>query len=142
MRRFVQRGRVILDLSSMQVGTYWFRRFVKECKKMSPYLKIVPVKMGFYRIYWVGGGVPAYVHEVYKNMPFKGYDIEERDPRFMSKKYYQEFEDQAELTLKIKNYVEGYTDSIKTLQKRVYQLKNSREHLQTSRDAYKHVVVK
>jgi len=120
----------------------WRKRFEKECKKLSPHIKFKPIKYGFTRIYWVGGCEPAYMHEVYDNMPYKGYDIEEKDPRFQSKKYYEEYEDSAELTLKIKNFVEGYWDSLYTMKKRVYMMKNNKEFRNTAIDAYKRVRVK
>lgn len=119
-------------------GTYWFKRFVRECKRMSPHIRFVPIKMGFYRIYWRD----AYVHECYSEMPYKGYDIEEEDPRLMSKHYYEEYEDQVELTRKIKNFVEGYADSMKKMKRRVWLLKNDPEHYKQSKRAYQQMVVK
>ena len=127
---------------NMLDGTQWFKRLVRECKKLSSHLRFVRVKHGFYRIYWYGGGEPAYVHEVYKWMPYKGYDLDDRDPRFESKKYYEEYEDAAELTLNIKNFVEGYVDSLHTLKKRVRMFKNDKEFHKTAVDAYKNVRVK
>lgn len=123
-------------------GSVWFKRLVKDCKKLSPHLKFIPVKHGFYRIYWKSGAQSAYVHEVYMWMPMKGYDIEERDLRFASKKYYEEYEDKAEMTLKIKNFVEGYYDSMDTLKKRVRLFRNNKEFLQNAERAYQNVVVK
>lgn len=109
---------------------------------MSPYLKFVPIKYGFVRIYWVGGGEPAYFHEVWKHMPYKGYNIEEKDVRFQSKQYYQEYEDQAELSMKIKNFVEGYWDSMKTMEKRIYMFKNNKEYNKEARKAYQKIRVR
>mgnify|MGYP000953405291 CR=1 FL=1 len=123
-------------------GSVWFKRLVADCKKLSPHLKFVPVKHGFYRIYWKSGVKSAYVHEVYMWMPMKGYDIEEKDLRFSSKQYYEQYEDRAELTLKIKNFVEGYYDSMDTLKKRVLLLRNNKEFLQNAERAYQNVVVK
>lgn len=123
-------------------GTIWYKRFKKECERMSPHIRFKPIKYGFVRIYWVGGCEPAYMHECYKWMPYKGYDIEEKDPRFQSKKYFEEYEDQAELTLKIKNFVEGYWDAIKTMKKRVYMMKNNKEFYNTAKNAYRNVRVK
>lgn len=123
-------------------GSIWYKRFLKDCKRLSPHIVFRPIKYGFTRIYWTGGCEPAYMHEVYNFMPSKGYDIEEKDPRFTSHKYYQEYEDQAELTLKIKNFVEGYWDSMHTMRKRVYMMKNNKEFYKTAVDAYKRVRVK
>jgi hypothetical protein len=75
-------------------------------------------------------------------MPMKGYDMDEKDPRFASQKYYEEYEDRAELTLKIKNFVEGYWDSMDTLKKRVRLLRNNKEFLDNAIRAYSNVVVK
>lgn len=119
-------------------GTYWFKRFVKETKKISPHIRIIPIKMGFYRIYWKD----AYLHECYSEMPYKGYDIEEEDPRLLDKKYYEEFEDQVQLTRNIKNFVEGYTDSINKIKRRVWLFKNDDEHYQLAKRAYQQMVVK
>lgn len=123
-------------------GTPWFKRFYKDCKKMSDRLKFVRIKHGFYRIYWVSGGQAAYVHEVYKEMPPKGYDIEEKDMRLQSKKYYEEFEDHVEYVRTIKNFVEGYYDSIKKIKKRLYMLRNNKEFRQKAVKKYKQIKVK
>lgn len=123
-------------------GSIWFKRLVEDCKKLSPHLVFVPVKHGFYRIYWKSGCQSAYVHEVYMWMPMKGYDMEENDPRFADQRYYEEYEDRAELTLKIKNFVEGYWDSLTTLQKRVKLLRNNKQFLADAIRAYSNVVVK
>ena len=123
-------------------GSMWFKRLVKECKELSPHLVFVPVKYGFYRIYWKSGGESAYVHEVYMWMPRKGYDMDEKDPRFASQKYYEEYEDAAELTLNIKNFVEGYEDSLATFKKRVFLLRNNKQFLKDAIRAYSNTVVK
>lgn len=124
-------------------GSLWFRRFVKECRQLSPNLWFKRIKHGFYRIYWRGGGgQTAYMHEVYKWMPYRGYDIEERNMRFDSQTYYQEFEDTTDYNLKVKNYVEGYLDSIDTMRKRVRLFKNDKEFRKTATDAYKQIRVK
>lgn len=94
--------------------------------------------MGFYRIYWQD----AYLHEVYKEMPQKGYDIEEEDPRLESKQYYEEYEDTVDTVRTIKNFVEGYYDSLDHIKTRVYLLKNDKEFEQTAKNAYKQVYIK
>jgi hypothetical protein len=114
-------------------GSPWFKRLYRETKKMSKYVRFKRVKLGFYRIYWK----EAYIHEVYKYMPAKGYDYEDLDPRFESQKYYEEFEDKAELTMKIKNYMEGYYDSIRKIETRIWNMKNDEEAYKTAREAYK-----
>lgn len=102
---------------------------------MSKYLRFKRIKLGFWRIYFKD----AYLHEVYQWMPAKGYDLDDLDPRFESQKYYEEYEDQAEITLKIKNFVEGYYDSIEKIRTRLYMLKNNEEFYRTARNAYRQV---
>lgn len=126
----------------MTEGSYWFRRFVKDIKNLSPHFKFLPIQHGWYRIYWTGGGEPAYIHEVWKYMPHKGYNIEQMDPNVVSQKYYQEYEDQLTLTRKIKNFVEGYWDSMRTMELRYYQLRNDREFRETATKAYRTIKVK
>ena len=126
----------------MIAGSNYFRRFVKECKQMTTHLKFVPINYGYYRIYWTGGGEPAYVHEVWKWMPYKGYDIEEKDINLISQRYYEEYEDQLEVSRKIKNYIEGYWDSIDTLKTRLFMLKNNAEFRKEATKAYRKVVVR
>lgn len=119
-------------LPTKEIGSLWFRRLKKEAEHLSLHIRFKRIKMGFWRIYYKG----AYVHEVYQEMPLKGYDREEEDPRFENHKYYQEFEDQAELTRKIKNYVEGYVDSIKKIKVRIVNMRNDKEAYETARRAY------
>ena len=119
-------------------GNKWFRRLVKDCRQISPHIRIKRIKYGFYRIYWK----QAYIHEVYSEMPQKGHDIEEKDIRLVSQKYYEQNEDRAELTRKIKNYVEGYWDSIDRIRTRVYMMKHDREFNKNSLKAYSQMVVK
>jgi len=119
-------------------GTRWFRRLYKDVMRMSPHFRFKRIKLGFYRIYWK----QAYIHEVYKDMPEKGYDIEEYDPRFESQSYFEEYEDNAELTRKIKNYVEGYWDSLDRIRTRTYLIKNSKEFNEEATGAYQQMVVK
>lgn len=105
---------------------------------MSSQLVFVRVRLGYWRIYWRG----AYIHEVYSKMPEFGYDILDIDPRFENKSYYEEYEDSAELSQKIKNWVEGYHDSIDRVKTRVYLMKNNKEFNEKATNAYKQMVVK
>lgn len=105
---------------------------------MSPYIRFVRVKLGFYRIYYKS----AYIHEVYKEMPEVGYDMDDLDPRFENQKYYEEFEDRAELTRKIKNYVEGYWDSFNRIQRRLYMMLHDKEFNTNATKAYQQHYVK
>ena len=123
-------------------GSIWFRRFVKEAKALSKHIRFRRIKYGFYRIYWVGGGESAYIGECYKEMPEHGYDIEDLDSNFDSQKYYEEFEDRAELTRKIKNFVEGYRENMERLRTKIYMLKNNKEFRQEAVRGYKQMVIK
>ena len=75
-------------------------------------------------------------------MPQYGYDIEEDDIRFINQSYYEEFEDSAKLTRQIKNYVEGYWDSIDRIRTRVYLFRNDQEFAKNANEAYRQFIVK
>lgn len=122
----------------MLEGSHWFKRFYEDCKKISPQLRFRRVKYGFYRIYFK----QAYIHEVFKEMPQNGYDLEDLDPRFEDRRYYEEYEDNAELTRKIKNYVEGYFDSLDRIRTRVFMMKHNKEFNENATEAYKQMVIK
>lgn len=122
----------------MKRGSYWFRKLRQECAKISPHIRFKRIGHGFWRIYWGR----AYLHEVYEELPQFGYDIEEDDIRLENLSYYQEFEDSAELTRKIKNYVEGYWDSLDRIKTRAYMFKNDAEFAKNATDAYAQFVVK
>jgi hypothetical protein len=124
------------------VGSYWFKRFVNDAKKISSGIEFKRIKHGFYRIYWKGSGPSAYIGECYSEMPEVGYNIEEKDQYLESHKYYEEYEDRAELTRKIKNFVEGYWESLDRLRTNVYLLKNNKEHRENSIKRYSTFVVK
>lgn len=119
-------------------GSRWFRRFVKDCKKISPHIRIKRIKFGFYRIYWK----QAYIHEVYKEMPLYGHDIYEKNINLTSQKYAEEHEDNAELIRKIKNYVEGYHESLDRVLTRNYMMKHDKEFNKNATQMYKQVVIK
>lgn len=121
-----------------QEGSRWFRRFLKDIKKISSHIKVKRIKLGFYRLYYDD----AYLHEVYKEMPEYGYDLDDLDPRFESQKYYEEYEDNADLTRKIKNYVEGYWDSIDRIRTRVYLMRSNAEYVKSAKNAYKQMYIK
>lgn len=119
-------------------GSIWFKRLVKECKGISPYIRIVPIQHGFFRIYWK----QAYIHEIYQEMPLNGHEIYENDIRLVSQKYYEEYEDRAQITRKIKNYKEGFWDSLDAIRTRVYMMQNNKEFNQKATERYRTVVVK
>lgn len=120
------------------VGSYWFRRLMRDLSVMSKHFKVRRIREGFYRIYWKD----AYVHEVFKEMPMRGYTIYTESPYKESFKLMQEYEQDGEIQRKIKNFVEGYYESKRAIKLRLYQFKNSKEHYNTAKDMYKHVVIK
>lgn len=128
---------MIQELSDINQGSVWFRRLYKECKQISPHIRFKRIKLGFYRIYFK----QAYIHEVYKEMPLKGYDFEDEDPRFENQKYFEEYEDHGEITRKVKNYVEGYFDSIMKIKVRVNNMMNDPEAYATARRAYQQMKI-
>lgn len=119
-------------------GSRWFRRLVKECKQISPHIRIKRIKYGFYRIYYQR----AYIHEVFQEMPQHGHDIEEKNMQLESNKYVEEYEDRIELIRKIKNYKEGYWDARDTILTRVYLMRHDKEFNKTSTERYQTVVIK
>lgn len=114
-------------------GNYWFRRFFIETKKKDSNVRFKRIKHGFYRIYYKGG----YMGECHKDMPPKGYEFEIDDPRFEYKSYYEQYEDQAETTMKVKNFREGYHDNIRRIERRLYMINNDEEFNKTARNNYK-----
>lgn len=123
-------------------GSKWFRRFVKEAEGLSKHLRFKRIKFGFYRIFWTGDGVSAYIGECHKDMPQFGYEIEEKNFQFENKKYYEEYEDHAELIQKIKNFREGYWESIDRLKTNIYMFKNNKDHRKEAQAAYAEMIVK
>ncbi len=123
-------------------GSYWFKRLVSDAKKMSSHIEFRRIGDGFYRIYWKGSGPSAYIAECYKEMPEVGYDIEEKDVYLESKKYYEEFEDNYQLTRKIKNFVEGYWEVLDRIKTNIYMIKNNKEHRKLAIQRYQTFYVK
>lgn len=132
----------LLDKMIIDKGTRWFQRFKKEAEAMSPHIRFKRIKFGFYRIYWIGDGVSAYLTECSKDMTEVGYDIEEKNYQLESKNYYEEMEDNAELIQKIKNFKEGYWDSIDRLKTNVYMMKNNKDHRKEQQAAYQQMKIK
>ena len=122
----------------MTKGTTWFRRFVKESKQISPHVKFREIKFGHFRIYYKG----FYIGECYKEMPPKGYETYEDDVNFDKQSYFEEYEDSAEMTRRLKNFVEGYYDAVDTFRTRMYMLRSDDEFYETSKKAYQHFYVK
>lgn len=119
-------------------GSEWFRRFMRDLMKISSHFRVRRIRCGFFRIYWKD----AYVHEVYKEMPYRGYEWYTESPYKDSLKLSQEWELDGEIQRKVKNFVEGYSEAIKSVRLRVYQFKNNDEHYKIAKDMYKQVVIK
>ena len=119
-------------------GSRWFRRLKRECKAISPHIRFKRIKLGFYRIYWK----TAYVHEVFKDMPEEGFEIQSWNPRLENKSYFEAQEDNVELIRNIKNYVEGYRDSIERIRTRTYLMKHDKEFHDNAMKAYSQITVK
>lgn len=119
-------------------GSYWFRRLMRDLYGLSKDIKVRRIRCGFYRIYWK----EAYVHEVYKEMPYRGYVWYTDSPYKESLKLMQQYEQDGEIQRKVKNFVEGYSEAYKAIKLRVYQFKNNREHYNTAKEMYRQVVIK
>lgn len=119
-------------------GSTWFKRFLKDCRKISKHIRIKRIKNGFVRIYWK----QAYLGEAYKEMPPMGYDIEELNMHMVEKKYYEQLEDQADLTRKIKNFKEGYYDSLDRIRTKAYMMKHDKEFYETACKGYETIRIK
>ena len=119
-------------------GSYYFRRLVRETKQISSHIRFKRIKHGFYRIYYR----QAYIGECNKNMPQEGHDIFERAQGFENYDYYQEHHDNADTSLRVKNFVEGYWETKEKLRLRLYQMNHSKEHYEMARRGYSQMRVK
>lgn len=119
-------------------GSRWFRRFLKDCRKISPHIRVKRIKHGFFRIYWRD----AYIGECYKEMPLNGHDIDDLNMNLVSQKYYEKYEDRTELTRKIKNFVEGYWESLDKIRTRTWMVLHDKEFHKQATQGYKQMVIK
>lgn len=119
-------------------GSYWFNRFKKDVKKISPDIVIREIRNGFYRIYYKN----AYIGECWGNMPEMGYDIFERSQGFENYEYYQDYHSNADTALRVKNFVEGYWESLEKIRIRLYQFKNDKEFYERAINGYKTMRIK
>ncbi len=119
-------------------GSLWFRRLCKDLKAISPHIRVKQIGNAFYRIYYQR----AYIHEIYRELPQVGYDCIDKDFNFIEKKYVESREDPSELTRKIKNYVEGYWDSLATIRTRVYMMRSNKEFNKLATQRYQQVVIR
>lgn len=119
-------------------GSLWFRRLLEDCKRISSHIRVKRIKNGFFRIYYK----QAYIHEIYKEAPPIGYTMDSLDPRFESKKFWESKEDKADLTRNVKNFVEGYWDSLDRIRTRVYLFRNNDEFYKIAIKGYRTAVIK
>lgn len=104
--------------------SHYFKRFKRECEHISPHIKFKKIKHGFYRIYWKH----IYLYECSENMPYRGYSIEIENPMVNeSKRFYEEYEENIEMIKIMKNFVEGYSESIDHVRRRVWLHRHDRE---------------
>ena len=122
----------------MRYQSYWFKRLKNELEQKSKHIRFVGVRYGFYRIYFKN----IYMHEVYGEMSQHGGDIYDYDPRIESQSYSQQYELDSELNRKIKNYIEGYWDSKRTIERRFFMMMNNNEYYEAARKAYQQMMVK
>ncbi len=119
-------------------GSYYFRRLVKEAKKISPHIKFKRIKYGFYRIYLKG----AYIGECSKDMTQMGYDIEHKNWNYEDRRYMQEYEDTIDSTARIKNFREGYWQTLDRLKTRVFMFKHDKEFYKQALRGYSQMRIK
>lgn len=105
---------------------------------MDSQIRVVRLKLGFWRIYWKN----HYIGELFEEMGSQYHDIEGYDPRLESQKYYEEFEDHVKMVRTIKNFAEGYYDSLIKFQKRIYQLRHNPEFWERSKRAWEDSSIK
>lgn len=123
-------------------GTGHFRRFKKEAEALSSHIRFKRLKKGFYRIYWMGGGKPAYMYECFKNMPYRGYQWESKNLKLEDKKYYEAKEDKIDTIYRVKNFREGYSESIRRMKTIYYQFRKNDEHYTIATEGFKRMNVK
>ena len=119
-------------------GTLWFRRLVGEAKRISPYINFKQIRNGFFRIYYK----QAYIGECYSRMPQFGYDIAERAQGLEDYSFFQQHHDTTDSTLRMKNFVEGYWETVKRLRTKVFMFRHNREFYETARRGYSQMRIK
>ena len=114
-----------------------WKRLQKDIQKISKHIRVKKIKDKFYRLYFRH----AYLHEMFGEMPQIGRDVIEADRRLESRDYYEEYEDNVELTREIKNYIEGYWDSLDRIKTRGYMMRNDDEFYKAAVRAYRQIKV-
>lgn len=120
------------------LGSSYFKRLVKDASKISPYIRFKAIKHGFYRIYYKS----AYIGECSKDMTAHGYDIEEKNWNLEDLKYYDEYHDLMDQTARLKNFREGYFETLDRLRTRVYMFKHNKEFFERARQGYAELRIK
>ena len=116
----------------------WFKRARAECESMSPYIRFKRIRMGFWRVFFKN----SYLHECTEDMKVKGYDIIEPNPRLERREFFQEYEDNIDAIMHVKNYREGYHDFMDHIRTRVFLHKSDKEFSANAEKAYSQFVVK
>jgi hypothetical protein len=129
---------MLKELWGIDMGSYYYKRLVREAKQISPHIRFKPIRYGFVRIYYQG----AYIGECHKNMTLEGYDITEKDYRLDSYTDFQEYHDTIDSTARLKNFREGYVESLDKLRTRVYMFRKDREFYKRAKDGYKTLRIK
>ena len=80
--------------------------------------------------------------ETYEEMPPNWRNIESYDPRLKSQKYYEEYEDNVKLIRTLKNFLEGYYDSIEKLKRCLWMLRHNKEFWERSGNIYNYGNIK
>ena len=119
-------------------GSYWFNRLQKDAKKISKYLRFKRIKYGFYRIYYKD----AYIGECSKDMTQVGYDVEEKNWNYEDKSFALDHEDLIDQTAKLKNFREGYWNTLDMLRTRVYMFRHNKEMYKNALQGYKQMRIK
>lgn len=123
-------------------GSYWFNRFCKDVKNISPYIEVVPIKHDFCRVYWKGGGNYAYLYEVPTDMTELGYEWIHENPRLESQEFFEEYEDNIDYIKQVKNFKEGYWEALDRIQTQYYMFMNNQEYRDTAIRGYSTMHVK
>lgn len=122
----------------MSSGSRYFRRIVNEAKKISPHIRFKRIKHGFYRIYFRN----AYIGECSKDMNLIGHDIEEKNWNMEDFSYYRQMDDLADQTARLKNFREGYVETLDMLRTRTFMIKHNKEFYERARQGYSQLRIK
>lgn len=112
--------------------SYWFKRLERELPKIDSRLRLVKLKLGFYRIYRGA----HFIGEAYEELGPNWREIESYDPRLENQSYYEEYEDHVKMVRTLKNFMEGYYDLVSKIRRCVYQLRHNEEFARRSGNIY------